>query len=909
MRVTKLLLATVVISVGVFGQMISVEAATKPNIVHILTDDLGWMDPVCYYRDVRGKESIYETPNMDRLAKGGMRFMQAYSPAPSCAPSRAAYLSGQYGPHNGVLHVMGGRLARPYRTVHVYGEPFYPSRIPIATPTIPRVLKDAGYVTGHIQKLHVGGRSNGYPGPVAYGFDFGWKGAPGTPYNDPELWDTSDPKRADFNGIWAPLQPDRVSNFPSSHDPKARWSLDEDDRPFDSVVDLSVRWMDKVKEKPFFLNFCPSFVHGPFSTRDRKRLEYYCEKMGVPFPTDPGLIAEGMPPRQANPYYAAMLDSLDWQIGRLLTFLEATDDPRNPGHKLIDNTYVILSSDNGGLTQSPVAHGKGKGQRERITDNTPLRAGKQSVYEGGLRIPFIVQGPGVEAGSKNDTPINLIDMFPTFMAMAGIERMNIEHRTRTVEHPTEEGEEARLDLDGCNVLPLMLGKDNKARLGDGRPRESIFFHYPSPLRCSSVIRKGGWKLLLYYGLGMDQARPEIQLFKLYNDDGSVNDLVETTNLAQKNPQKREELLKELKTWLAKYDAPLPYRNPRTPGRILPYNDRVPEVTGRSSEGNRIQVRFETGDDKAKIVEAKLVYTTNGSEFLRDRSCYEEWLEAPATIGNGIASAIAPPGMTHGVFYLRDENNYQVNSEWIPPYAGPTGKAGRGTDLVEDGYAYRPGLLSLIETAVSAETSARREGQNCSALAMEIKVAREIVNTPVEERSYAASMRNLRHEIRSLDVPEANLPVLKQFATKRWSGPDRENASAQGENPPNEYASRAFDGDPKTKWLDFAPHGSWIQYDYRAPMVISSYAITSARECPERDPKAWQLLGSNDGENWITLDTRTDEMWAGRGERHRFTFKSRAAFRFYRLNITSVRDEATANSVQIAEIEFIGYEDN
>ena len=918
MRVTKLSLATAIVAVGVFGLTISAEAAPKPpvvslpvlsdvegpkpNIVHILTDDLGWMDPACYYRDVRGKESIYETPNMDKLAKGGMRFMQAYSPAPVCAPSRAAYLSGQYGAHNGILHVMGGRLARPYHTIHAYGEPFYPSRIPIATPTIPRLLKEAGYVTGHIQKLHVGGRSNGYPGPLAYGFDFGWQGGPGTPYNDPELWDTSDPKRADFNGIWTPLRPDRVSNFPSSHDPKARWSLDEDDRPFDSVVDLSVRWMEKIKDKPFFLNFCPSFVHGPFSTRDRKRLEYYCEKMGVPFPTDPGLIAEGMPPRQANPYYAAMLDSLDWQIGKLLTFLETTDDPRNPGHKLIDNTYVILSSDNGGLAQSPVAHGKGKGQRERITDNTPLRGGKLEVYEGGLRIPFIVQGPDVEAGSKNDTPINLIDMFPTFMAMAGIRGQKVEHRNGNREETT-------LDLDGCNVLPLMLGKDNKARFVDGRARASIFFHYPSPLPSSSVIRKGGWKLLLYHGVGMDPTRPEIQLFKLYNDDGSLNDLGESTNLAHKNPEKLEELLKELKTWLAKYDAPLPYRNPRTPGRTHPHNDRVPEVTGRSIHGNRIQMSFETGVDKAKIVEAKLIYTTNGSEFLRDHAGYEEWLEAPASLGNGIASAIAPPGMTHGVFYLRDENNYQVNSEWIPPYDGPTGKAGIGAELLEDGYAYRPGLLSLIKTAVSAETSARKAGQNSSALAMEIKVARAIVKTPVEERSYAVSMRNLRYQIRSLDVPQAKLPVLNQFTTKRWSGPERENASARGENPPNESASRAFDGDPKTKWLDFSPQGSWIQYDCRAPMAMSSYVITSAGESPERDPKDWQLLGSNDGKNWKTLDSRKAELWTKRQEMRSFTVSNKTAYRFYRLNIAAVRDVKNADSVQIGEIEFFKYENN
>jgi len=725
--------------------------ASQPNIVHILTDDLGWMDPACYYRAVHGKESVYETPNMDRMANSGMRFMQAYSPAPTCAPSRAAYMAGQYTPHTGVLHVMGGRLARPFHAIHAYGEPFYPSRLSLDTPIIVDVLKEAGYVTGHIQKWHLGGRSNGYPGPADYGFDFAWQGGPGTPYNDPELWDPSDLKSADFNGIWAPLRPHRLANFPSSHDPSVPYALDDDDRPYDSVVDLSLRWMAKVKDqdKPFFLNFCPSFVHGPFSTRDRKRLTYYCKKMGIPFPTDPGLIAEGQPPRQANPYYAAMLDSLDWQVGKILNFLETTNDPRNPGHKLIENTYIMLSSDNGGLEMSPVANGKGKGERERITDNTPLRGGKLEVYEGGLRIPFIVQGPGVKAGSVNNTPINLIDMFPTYMAMAGMKPRN------------------DLDLDGCNVLPVMIGKDDKARFADGSVRDTIFFHYPSPLPSSSIIRKGGWKLLLYHSVGFDPKRPEIQLFNLYNDDGSVCDLGETTNLADSHPEKRDELLNELKAWLAKHDAAMPYRNAHTPSKALPGNDKVPAVVRRNSEGDRIEVHFETGAGKSKIAGARLVYTTNGTDLLRDHSGYEEWFEAPATLGDGIATAIAPPGMTHGVFYLRDENNYMVNSEWVPPYAGPGGKNGTGTELLEDGYAYRPGLVSLINTAIAAEANAKKTGQNAAALSKAVQATKAVVQTPVEEESYATAMRSLRKEIRALDVPEAKLPVLNQFKTVKW----------------------------------------------------------------------------------------------------------------------------------------------
>jgi arylsulfatase A-like enzyme len=871
-------------------------AAPKPNIVHILTDDLGWMDPACYYRAVHGKEPIYETPHMDRLAQNGRRFMQAYSPAPTCAPSRAAYLSGQYGPHNGVLHVMGGRLARPYHTIHAYGEPFYPSRIPIDTPTIPRLLKEAGYVSGHIQKLHVGGRGNGYPGPVAYGFDFGWQGGPGAPYNDPELWDEKTRRTPHYwNGIWTPLQPRHEGFATSAPGDPFRTDSNDDERPFDGVVDLALRWMDNVKDggQPFFLNFCPSLVHGPFTTRDRKRLEHYCKKMGVPFPTDPGLIAEGMPPRQANPYYAAMLDSLDWQIGKLVTFLETTDDPRNPGHKLIDNTYIMLSSDNGGLTQSPVKNGHRKGERERITDNTPLRGGKLEVYEGGLRIPFIIQGPGVEAGSVCDTPINLIDMFPTYLAMAGMDP-KADHAKGV----------ASLDLDGCNVLPAILGEDDKARFADGSARESIFFHYPSPLPSSSIIRKGDWKLLLYHGKGMDKTRPRVQLYRLYNKDGSPCDLGETTNLAETHPEKREELLKELRAWMAKYDAPLPYRNAYTSGERTPTDERVPGVTKRSSKGDRIKVEFETGRGKASIVEVKLVYTTNGSDFLRDHAGYEEWLDAPATIGDGFATAIAPPGMTHGVFYLRDENGYQVNSEWIPPYDGPTGKHGLGTELIEDGYAYRPGLLSLIKIGKAARKHARVSRLDVTALDEALDDARAVAAEPVEEKPYALAMRRVRQEICALDVPESRLPVLNQFNTVKWRlAPKVSRAQARGDHGPNETADAAFDGDANTKWLDFSLQGSWIQFKHDAPVAVSGYAITSANDGPERDPKDWELQGSKDGKRWVTLDTRAGEQWSRRFEKRSFSCKKSKAFRFYRLDISAVRDVQSANSVQIAEIEF------
>ena len=116
----------------------------KPNIVHILTDDLGWQDVAVYYRAVHGKESIYETPHMDRLAKNGMRFMQAYSPSATCAPSRAAYMAGQYTPHTGVLHVNGSKPPTPFQSQFQYIDGYYPMRLALDTPTVAGELKKGG---------------------------------------------------------------------------------------------------------------------------------------------------------------------------------------------------------------------------------------------------------------------------------------------------------------------------------------------------------------------------------------------------------------------------------------------------------------------------------------------------------------------------------------------------------------------------------------------------------------------------------------------------------------------------------------------------------------------------------------------------------------------------------------------
>ena len=877
----KFTIAAAVLVAALGGASVA-PATPQPNIVHILTDDLGWQDVACYYRTVRGKESLIETPNMDRIAKNGMLFMQAYSPSPVCAPSRAAYMAGQSTLKTGVLHVLGGTPSRPRTPTFKYIDPIYTARLSLETPTIATLLKDAGYITAHIQKFHFGGVNHGFPGPLDYGFDFSWTTGPGMRYNDPDLWDPNDKKRADYQGIWAPLKPDRLSNFPSSHDPEAPYSLDEDDRPYDSVVDLSIRWMDKVKGqgKPFFVNFCPSFVHGPIGSRDRKRLELYCEKMGYPFPTEPGRLSDKKK-GQVNPYYAAMIDSADWQVGQILSFLETTDDPRNPGHKLIDNTYIMVSSDNGGATHAGTPTGL-----EACADNTPLRAGKKSAYEGGVRIPFIIQGPGIQADSINNTPIDLLDMLPTYVAMSGKE-------------PQRE-----LDIDGCNILPLLLGQDNKVKFTDGRVRDTMCFSFPIEQFANSVIRKGGWKLLWNHVPEMNGFE-EVQLYRLYDPDGSPSDLSEQNNLADTHPEKRDMMLQELKAWLKANHAILPYKNAHLAGAKLAGSEQVPAVVNTSVQDELLSVQVETGAGKAKIVEALLFYTTDGTDQLRDSKHYEEWFIAPATLHADGADAVAPPGMTHGIFYLRDANGFVVNSELLPARITPGSDIwAKGSEFIENVYGYRPGLISLIKVGRSALSHAQQKGLATAQLSAAINRATAVADTAEDELTYAEATRNLRYEITQLDVPEAKRFELNQFKSEKWSSRDRNNISARGEHLPYQGANKAFDGDTQTKWLDFSPQGSWIQYDFYVPSDVSSYTLTSAGDAPMRDPKDWQLLGSNDGKSWTTLDARADELWSKRHEPRSFTIQDNAAFRFYRLNILAVRDVQDANSVQIAEIEFI-----
>lgn len=739
MKKNRLLLG---VGIGLVSVCTALAQGPRPNIVHIMVDDLGWQDIASHKLD--GKP-IYETPNLDRLTREGRRFTDAYAPSPVCAPSRVSFLRGQYPAHTGVYSVTGGQLPRPFVDQINLIAPYYKYGLPVEEPMIPEVLKRAGYVSGHVAKWHAGGRSIGFPFPLDQGFDFGFTEKDGGPrfYNDPELWNPEEAYRNIFNGSWNPIRPHRLADF-ATHQPTDPFQLNAEERPFDKPTELAIGFIRRNKERPFFLNYCPYYVHGPIGTRDRARLAHYCEKMGIPFPTDPGPLNADKR-GHSNPYYASMIDTVDWCIGQVVGYLEETDDPRNPGHKLIDNTYVIIDSDNGGWVGS---------QQEPVTDNSPLRSGKMASYEGGLRIPFIVRGPGVQPGSLCATPINLVDLYPTFMEMAGVDA------------------DPGLKLDGCNILPLIQGTSDVVLKPDGKKREAIFWFYPMESHMVTVMRKGDWKLVNNLGVGYlgkwaeVENKTGVELFRVRNSDGLAEDLGEAEDLAAAYPEIRDALLAELEAFMAASGAAMPYRNFKCPTTTDAERAALPRVLERGSHEDRVWITLESGAEKAGITEATLYYTMNPKPFDSTGGNREEWFPAPAEIGKTRVEAVMPPGATHAAFCLRDANGFLISSEPLPSFDEVPHSTG-GSEFLEHGYAFRPGLFALIKLGKQARAASVKAGLDTSALESALATAQVQCSAEVvEEKPMCDAIRALRAAIRNQKgTPEAAHSLINRFPTE------------------------------------------------------------------------------------------------------------------------------------------------
>ncbi len=456
---------------------------SRPNIVFILIDDLGWRDLSCY-----GSE-FYETPNLDKLYAEGMHFSDAYAACPVCSPTRASILSGKYPARVGVTNYIGGKTRG-----RLVDAP-YTDHLPLAEKSLATALSEDGYATWHVGKWHLGGEPYW---PEKHGFQVNVGGC-----------HLGHPK----SGYFAPW------NIPTLEEGK------EGEYLTDKLTDEAVRLIKNHEgNNPFFLNMSYYSVHTPIQAKQEQVAKYEekARRMGLDkaeafrqgdfFPCEhkqDQRIQRRLV--QSDPVYAAMIEILDTNIGRLLTALEESGQA--------ENTAVFFTSDNGGLATAEGAP----------TCNAPLAEGKGWMYEGGVREPLIVKWPGVVApGSACSVPVTSPDFYPTILEMAG-------SPPRTEQH-----------LDGVSLLPLLKGEKELAR-------EAIYWHYPhygnqgGTPGCS--LRRGDYKLIEFFEDG------RLEMYDLRLDPGEEKDL------AKAEPERARKLQEMLAAWRQEVAAKLPEPNP------------------------------------------------------------------------------------------------------------------------------------------------------------------------------------------------------------------------------------------------------------------------------------------------------------------------------------------------------------
>lgn len=491
------------------------EKKFQPNIVIFYVDDLGWQDIELNNLD---DPTPWETPNILKLAKEGFNFTNGYSPAPTCAPSRCAMLTGLHPVKTRVTHVAGGLV--PQKKYSNYIEPFYPLGLRPENFTIAEALKENGYTTGHIGKWHAGSLEIQKSSNQGFDFTFESRGAhqgPKTPYNRLTKFathDKNDPYRLSYK----------------KYPPFTKESPDGISYPKDDVTEKALEFIDKNKNEPFFLYLAHWLVHTPIHTKNRELLQYYSNKLNVDFPTENIPVSTD---GQTNPFYGSMVTTLDWSLGCVVDLLKKTDDPRNPGKKLYETTYIFFSSDNGGCEKSG---------KEIITDNFPLDKGKKYAQEGGIRVPMIITGPNIPKGKNYDGLVNQLDFFPTIINLT----------------QSKIAEKDKLDLDGLDITGVLLNNEKVIKNNEGKPREDLWWHFPhnKEYQMQSAIRAGDYKL--YKNL----TKGDYELYRLYKD-GYRDDLEEQYDIAEQNPKVVKDLSTRLEKYLKEYGAKYPYKSPTT----------------------------------------------------------------------------------------------------------------------------------------------------------------------------------------------------------------------------------------------------------------------------------------------------------------------------------------------------------
>ena len=586
-------------------------ADTRPNILIFYVDDLGWQGT--QINDV-DSPCPYETPNIVKLAQQGMNFTQAYSAAPTCAPSRAGIITGQHPGKLRYTHVLFDRIPEG-RPTQEFVDPYLGAHLQMDALTLATAMKDNGYHTGHVGKWHLGLSSS------LFGFDYS--------FEDRGVHRKTADRTKDFATADDRKYPLSVEKYPPVSDKKP----DGISYPYDGVTESAIKFMKDSDDQPFFLYLAHWMVHWPAMTRNGELLEYYCDKLGQPFPPKKG--AQSLK-GQNNPYFASMVSTVDWSLGRIVDFLETTDDPRNEGKKLIETTYLFFTSDNGGALN----HGK-----EVLSDNTPLKYGKSHGEEGGIRVPMVIRGPGIPKGSQFDGLINQLDYFPTILNLTG----------------SKIAPEAKKELSGLDVTPVLLNGAQQIVDAQGAARENLFWHFPhGPESMKAGLREGDFKLLKNF------KTRDYSLYRLYKN-GKRDDLEEIKDLAT-DPEYSpvlNKLSEKLERHLAENNVEGPYLNPAFKGKTKP-SAEIQKVAFAAA--NR-QASVQLNSSGPAIETAYVIYRSPpGAEekAKRDKESFDERLgmKIPASIddsGNSV-SAVIPKGIEAYCFLLIDKNNYQTFSD-------------------------------------------------------------------------------------------------------------------------------------------------------------------------------------------------------------------------------------------------------
>lgn len=466
---------------------------SKPNIILFFIDDMGWQDcSVPFYKEKTKWNSLYHTPNMEKLAAQGMKCTNAYASS-VCSPSRVSLMTGM----NPIRHRVTNWTLRKNTNNDGKSDILTPPawnmngisptegvENTVHATTLPMILKQNGYMTIHVGKAHLGADGTLGSNPLNLGFDVNVAGhAAGAPQSYEGLQKFGN--RAGRDSIWGVPGLEKY------------WG--KDIFLTEALTLEAVAAMEKARQaqKPFFLHFAHYAVHAPIMG-DKRFLQKYLDK--------------GMDSTEAK--YASLVEGMDKSLGDVMQYLEQ--------NQMDKNTIIIFLSDNGGL--SATARGG-----EKHKHNTPLRSGKGSAYEGGMRIPFIVKWTNTVApNSVSSQNLSIEDIFPTVLSMAYIKKY------KTVQN-----------IDGQDITPIFKQKGKS-------DKRFLYWHYPHvwgpkapDLEFYSVIRQGAWKLIYFHS---------DQHFELYNTEGDIS---ETQNLFNQEKKIASKLAKQLGQFLKKNKAEMP----------------------------------------------------------------------------------------------------------------------------------------------------------------------------------------------------------------------------------------------------------------------------------------------------------------------------------------------------------------